>query len=53
MIDRKQTGTMNIVAHKGQTLDIFIENQGRINFGTDILNNTKVRILDVSKQRFE
>ena len=41
-VDRNVITGMSLVAKQDQYMDIFVENQGRINFGSDILNNTKV-----------
>ena len=42
--EREQNLTLSITAKKGQTLDILVENQGHINIGSGINNNTKVSI---------
>ena len=44
--ERVENITLSITAKKGQTLDILVENQGHINIGPDINNNTKVGITD-------
>ena len=41
-VDRNGVTSLNIVAAKGQALDLFIENQGRINYGSGINDNRKV-----------
>ncbi|XP_071158148.1 beta-galactosidase-like isoform X2 [Mytilus edulis] len=40
--------SLSITAKKGQTLDILVENQGHINFGSGINNNTKGIIQNVT-----
>ena len=42
--EREKNLTLSITAKKGQTLDILVENQGHINFGSGINNNTNVGI---------
>ena len=44
-IDKEGLTTLNIVASKGQTLDIFVENQGRICYGSEINDNRKVSFI--------
>lgn len=42
IVDRLAAMMLNIVGTKGQTLDIIVENQGRINFGAAMNDNKKV-----------
>ena len=42
LLDRYGTTSFNLLAVEGQELSILVENQGRINFGSQILNNRKV-----------
>lgn len=42
ILERERETTVTITGMKGQYLDILVENQGRINFGSGILNNSKV-----------
>ncbi|GFS06358.1 beta-galactosidase [Elysia marginata] len=46
ILDRDNV-TVNITGSKGQAVDILVENMGRINYGSQILNNTKGLIEDV------
>ncbi|ELU13067.1 hypothetical protein CAPTEDRAFT_174701 [Capitella teleta] len=48
MLDRTGATSMNILSRKGQSLDILVENQGRINFGAQINGNRKGIISDVT-----
>ena len=43
MVDRTGSTQLNAFAVRGQTLDIIVENQGRINYGSQINDNKKVR----------
>jgi beta-galactosidase len=43
MLDRNGATSLNLLAKKGQHLNILVENQGRINFGAQINGNRKVR----------
>jgi beta-galactosidase len=42
MVDRNQATSLNTYAQQGQTLDILVENQGRLNYGSVINDNKKV-----------
>ncbi len=44
IVDRRFETQLNLAARKGQTLSIIVENQGHINFGTQINGNRKVGI---------
>ena len=48
MVDRAGSTQFNTFALHGQTLDIVVENQGRINYGAQINDNKKVRYFNVS-----
>ena len=45
ILDREGQSSMNITGQKGQTLDILVENQGRIGFAFGMNFNSKVPIL--------
>jgi len=42
MVDRTGCTQLNAFAVNGQTLDVIVENQGRINYGGQINDNKKV-----------
>lgn len=42
LLNRNGATAFNMFALKGQTLDIIVENQGRINYGGQINDNKKV-----------
>jgi len=42
MVDRTGSTEFNTFALHGQTLDIIVENQGRLNYGAQINDNKKV-----------
>ena len=42
MVDRTGSTQFNTLGMRGQTLDIIVENQGRINYGAQINDNKKV-----------
>jgi len=48
MVDRAGSTQLNTFAIHGHTLDIVVENQGRINFGAQINDNKKVCYFTVS-----
>ena len=42
-MDREHTATaVNITGKKGDTVDILVENRGRVNYGKDMIYQTKV-----------
>ena len=47
LLDRYGTTSFNLLAVEGQELSILVENQGRINFGSQLLNNRKVGLHDM------
>ena len=42
LLDRNAATSLNMFATEGQSLDIVVENQGRIGFGPEMNNNKKV-----------
>jgi len=46
MVDRSGSTQFNTFAVHGHTLDIIVENQGRINYGPQINDNKKVGLSD-------
>ena len=44
MVDRAGSTQLSAFATHGQTLDIVVENQGRVNFGAQINDNKKVDV---------
>ena len=42
LLDRYGTTSFNLLAVEGQELSILVENQGRTNYGSKILNSRKV-----------
>ena len=43
MVDRTGSTELNTFAVRSHTLDIIVENQGRLNYGSQINDNKKVR----------
>ena len=48
LVDRNGVTGLNILAQEDSILDIIVENQGRITYGKEILNNTKGLISNVT-----
>lgn len=42
VVDRRGSMSFNILVKRGQNLDILVENQGRVNYGSQINQNKKV-----------
>ena len=51
IMDRQHTTTaVNITGKKGDTVDILVENMGRVNYGGDMVHQLKVSKASIMKE---